>query len=91
MLDAYSAALVVGAPIIRNSCNKFCRNLLLGLDFGEDFKPFNPSLAMVNDHAFGIVRIDTIRPHLDQIYYSSNRRKGKIQPFLPIKRRLELS
>ncbi|MDA9149663.1 hypothetical protein N9N71_03940 [Synechococcus sp. AH-229-G18] len=68
MLDAYSAALVVGAPIIRNSCKEFCRNLLLDIDFGEDFKPFNPSLAMINDHAFGIARVDNISPHLDQIY-----------------------
>ena len=76
MLDSYSAALIVGAPIVRNKHKKHCQRLALNLDFDEDFRPFNPSLAMHNDTAFGVIRVDNFRPYLDQTYYFDAQTKG---------------
>jgi hypothetical protein len=76
LLDSYTAALIVGAPILRNKHSQYCRQLIPDLDCGRSLRPFNPSLAMHNDRAFGIVRVDNFRPYLDQAYYFDPHKEG---------------
>lgn len=48
----------------------------LGLDLDKDLKPFNPSLATHGNTKFGVARVDSFRPHLDQTYFFDKRSKG---------------
>ena len=75
-MDAYLAALIIGAPILRNRHRKRCLKISLGLDLDENIKPFNPSLAIHGNTKFGIARVDSFRPHLDQNYIFDKNSKG---------------
>jgi len=68
-MDTYLAALIIGAPILRNRHRKRCLKISLGLDLDENIKPFNPSLATHGNTKFGIARIDSFRPSFGSDLY----------------------
>ena len=75
-MDPYLAALIVGAPIIKHRHGALCRELSIGLGCDAAAKPFNPSVVVHGDQVFGVVRVDSFRPHLDQTYFFDKNTKG---------------
>ena len=75
-MDPYLAALIVGAPIIKNRHGARYCELSIGLDCDAAAKPFNPSVVAHGDQVFGVVRVDSFRPHLDQTYFFDKKTKG---------------
>ena len=75
-MNSCLAALVVGAPVLRNRHKKRFRKLSFCIDLDAECKSFNPSVAIHKNIRFGIARVDSFRPHLDQTYIFDKNSKG---------------